>query len=119
MNHGGQMSAEMQKCVDACMEAHSVNERTMSHCLQQGGRYVEMAMMGSLMDAGDMTRTCADMVMRQSPMAAEIAALCAKQCDMTAEACMAMGNDEMMKRCAESCRTCAEACRAIARIPVR
>lgn len=82
-----------------------------------GGRYVEMAMMGGLMDVADITRTCADMMMRQSPVAAEMAALCAKQCDMAAEACMAMGSDELMKRCAEVCRTCAEACRVITGIP--
>ncbi|MYS84684.1 four-helix bundle copper-binding protein [Embleya scabrispora] len=119
MNHGGQMTAEMQKCIDACMETHAATERTVSHCLQQGGRHVEMAMIGSLMDASDMTRTCADMMMRQSPMAGEMAAMCAKQCDMTAEACMSMGSDEMMKRCAEACRSCSEACRAMGRMPAR
>jgi hypothetical protein len=117
MKYGGQMTAEMQKCVDACMECYSCCERTMSHCLKQGGRYVDMAIMGALMDCADVSRVCADMMMRQSPLATEMAAMCARICDMCAEACMAMAEDTMMKRCAEVCRKCAEACRAMARMP--
>jgi hypothetical protein len=70
--------------------------------------------MGPLMDCVDVTRTCADMVMRQSPHAVEIAATCARVADMCAEACMTMNSDSVLKRCAGICRTCAEACRSLA-----
>ncbi|MFJ2033623.1 four-helix bundle copper-binding protein [Streptosporangium sp. NPDC087985] len=108
------MSPDMQKALNACMETHGHCEQTMTHCLQQGGRYVDMTMMGALMDCADITRMGADMMMRQSPMAMEMAEMCARVSTRCAEACMTMNGDPIMKRCAEMCRTCAEACRAMA-----
>jgi hypothetical protein len=39
---------------------------------------------------------------------------CAKVCDMCAEACMSMPDDQQMMRCAEAARRCAETCRTMA-----
>ncbi|TDD54998.1 four-helix bundle copper-binding protein [Nonomuraea terrae] len=117
MRTEGQMSPEMQRCVDACMESHSSCEQTMSYCLKKGGRFVDMAMMGALMDCSDITRLCADMMMRQSPMAMDMARMCAQVATKCAEACMTMTDDATMKRCAEKCKACAEACKAMAAMP--
>jgi len=114
VNYGGKINADMQKCIDACMESYSCCEQTITHCLKQGGRYVDMAMMGPLMDCADVTRACADMVMRQSPMAVEMAGMCARVAEMCADACMTMNSDQMMKRCAGVCKSCSDACRAMA-----
>jgi hypothetical protein len=114
MNYGGKINADMQKCIDACIEAYSCCEQTITHCLQQGKQHADMMMMGPLMDCVDVARTCADMVMRQSPHAMEIAATCARVADMCAEACMTMSSDSAMKRCGGICRTCAEAARSMA-----
>ncbi|MGV4984227.1 four-helix bundle copper-binding protein [Streptomyces sp. NPDC001709] len=107
------MTQQMQECVDACMTAHSMCEETMSSCMQMGGQ-VQMRIMGALMDCSETTRMCADMMMRRSPMSAEMCTLCARACDMCAEACMQMPEDKQMMRCAEACRRCAEMCRAMA-----
>jgi hypothetical protein len=114
VNYGGKISADMQKTIDSCIESYSCCEQTITHCLQQGGQHVDMTMMGPLMDCVDVTRTCADMVMRHSPHAIEMASACARVADMCAEACMTMNSDSVMKRCAGICRTCAEACRSLA-----
>jgi hypothetical protein len=114
MNYGGKISGDVQKCIDACIESYSCCEQSITHCLNEGGRLVEMSIMGPLMDCVDVTRTCADMMMRQSPLSMEMAAVCARITDLCAEACMTMSNDPAMKRCAGICRTCSEACRSLA-----
>ncbi|MCD0483717.1 four-helix bundle copper-binding protein [Streptacidiphilus sp. ASG 303] len=106
------MSKEMQECVDACLACHSMCEETMSYCLQQGGR-MDARIMRALMDCTDMTRMCADMMMRRSPLAAEVSAMCAKACEMCAEACRSVPDDQQLARCAEAAARCAEKCRAM------
>ncbi|MFE9612698.1 four-helix bundle copper-binding protein [Streptomyces sp. NPDC006012] len=107
------LSQQMQDCIQACMNCHSVCEETMSSCLSMGGQ-AQMQIMRTLLDCSEMTRMCADMMMRRSPMAAEMCAMCAKMCEMCAEACMTMPDDAQMQRCAEACRRCVETCRAMA-----
>jgi hypothetical protein len=114
VNYGGKINAEMQKCIDACIEAYGCCEQTIAHCLKQGDQHADMMMMGPLMDCVDAARACADMMMRHSPHAMEMAATCARVADMCAEACMTMNSDSVMKRCGGICRTCAEACRSVA-----
>ncbi len=114
MNYGGKINADMQKCIDACIESYSCCEQTISHCLNKGGRLVEMSIMGPMMDCAEVARTCADMMMRTSPLSMDIAAMCAKVADMCAEACMKMGDDASMKHCAGVCKSCSEACRSVA-----
>ncbi|MEV0967957.1 hypothetical protein [Microtetraspora glauca] len=115
MKQEKKITSEMQKCIDMCMEAHSCCEQTMTHCLQQGGKHADMAMMGALMDCSDMTRMCGDMMMRQSPMAMDMAGMCARAADRCAEMAMPMSTgDPMMQKCVDACRACAQAARAVA-----
>ncbi|WP_225840411.1 four-helix bundle copper-binding protein [Streptomyces sp. NK08204] len=107
------MTEQMQECVDACMACHAVCEETMSSCLQIGGQ-AQMQIMRSLLDCSETTRMCADMMMRRSPLSAEMCTLCAQACDMCAQACMSVPDDPQMMRCAEACRRCAETCLAMA-----
>jgi hypothetical protein len=113
VNYGGKVNAETQKIIDACIEGYSCCEQSMSHCLNQGGQFVDMAIMGPLMDCADIARTCADMMMRQSPLSPEMATMCARVADMAGEACTKLGNDSTMKHCADVCRSCGEACRSL------
>jgi hypothetical protein len=108
------MTRAMQDCVEACMSCHTVCEETMSSCMTMGGGQAQMQIMRALIDCSEMTRMCADMMMRRSPMSAEMCMLCARACEMCAEACMTMPDDPQMMRCAEACRSCAESCRAMA-----
>ncbi|AXI76626.1 four-helix bundle copper-binding protein [Peterkaempfera bronchialis] len=107
------MSKEMQECVDMCLACHSICEETMSYCLQQGGQ-MDAQIMRALMDCTDMTRMCADMMMRRSPLSAEMCGMCARACEMCVEACKSMPNDAQLTRCAEICRKCAQMCRSMA-----
>jgi hypothetical protein len=107
------LTRQMQECIEACMNCHSICEETMSSCMQQGGQQ-QMQVMRALMDCSETTRMCADMMMRRSPMHTDMCALCAKACDMCAEACTTMPDDQQLTRCAEACRRCAETCRAMA-----
>ncbi|GGX17209.1 ferredoxin [Streptomyces malachitofuscus] len=107
------MSRQMQDCVQACMACHTVCEETMSSCLHMGGE-ARMPVMRALMDCAEMTRMCADMMMRRSPLANEMCMMCAQACDICAEACMSMPEDDRMTACADSCRRCSEMCRAMA-----
>ncbi|GLW96590.1 four-helix bundle copper-binding protein [Microtetraspora sp. NBRC 16547] len=115
MKQEKKITPEMQKCIDRCMEVHSICEQTMTHCLQQGGKHADMAMMGALMDCSDMTRMCGDMMMRQSPMAMDLAAMCAQAADRCAEMATSVGGgDPMMKKCADACREFSRTARAVA-----
>ncbi|MEU9450772.1 four-helix bundle copper-binding protein [Streptomyces sp. NPDC048277] len=108
------MSKQMQECVNMCMATHTMCEETMSSCMSMEGGPAHMRIMRALMDCSEMTRMCADVMMRRSPLSPEMCAMCAKACDMCAEACMTMPDDPQMKRCAEACRRCAEMCRSMA-----
>ncbi|MFE5548584.1 four-helix bundle copper-binding protein [Streptomyces sp. NPDC056534] len=106
----------MQNAIDACMSCHTVCEEALSACMTTSapGGQAQAQVMRALMDCTELTRMCADLVMRRSPMAAEMCTLCATACEMCAEACMSMPDDPQLMRCAEACRRCAEMCRTMA-----
>ncbi|MBV2356117.1 four-helix bundle copper-binding protein [Streptomyces sp. J2-1] len=107
------MTRQTQDAVEACMTCHGICEETMSACLNMGGQ-AQLQIMRALMDCSETTRLCADMMMRRSPMSADICAMCARACEMCAEACMSLPDDAQMIRCAEACRRCADMCRSMA-----
>ncbi|WP_405490106.1 four-helix bundle copper-binding protein [Streptomyces sp. NBC_00096] len=107
------LSKTMQEAIEACMSCHAVCEEAMSACMSGGGQ-AQMQIMRALMDCSELTRMCADMVMRRSRMSAEMCALCAKACDMCAEACRSMPDDPQLMRCADACSSAAEMCRSMA-----
>ncbi|WP_406053930.1 four-helix bundle copper-binding protein [Streptomyces sp. NBC_01077] len=107
------LSVEMQNAIEACMSCHTVCEESLSACMSTDG-HAQTQIMRALMDCSELTRMCADMMMRRSPMTAEMCTLCSKACEMCAEACMSMPDDALLMRCAEACRSCAEMCRSMA-----
>ena len=87
-----QMSTVMQECIELCTECHVTCERMMSRCMELG-----MPRMGmTMVTTADMSRMCADMMMRCSSMAADLdmMRMCAKMCGLAAQ---------MMRMCAEEC----------------
>ncbi|MFE5549693.1 four-helix bundle copper-binding protein [Streptomyces sp. NPDC056534] len=108
------LSTEMQNAIDACMSCHTVCEEALSACMTMEGQTAQTQIMRALMDCSELTRICADLVMRRSPMAAEMCTLCATACELCAEACMSMPDDTRLIHCAEACRRCAETCRTMA-----
>ena len=98
---------ECRRCQDACLD-------TVTHALRHGGRYAEEDVVGTLLDATDVSRTTIDFLRRGSPLRARTCGVCAEICDRAAEVCDVFADDAVMRACAEACRRCAEACRAIA-----
>ncbi len=111
-----QMSTAMRDCSDMCNECHVMCEGMMSRGMEMGGARLTMTMVS----CADMSRMCADMMMRCSAMSAdlEMMRMCAKMCGlasqmmrMCADECLRTGDmelrdaAEMMMRCAELCGT--------------
>ena len=109
------LSEEMRACVQACLDCYAECVECKAHCLGMGGKHAEPAHMNALADCAILCEASANLMLRSSPLHAELCGLCADACERCAESCERLGkNDETMKRCAETCRRCAESCRAMA-----
>ena len=109
-----QMNPEMQECINACLDCHSVCLQTVAHCLQKGGRHAEASHIGLLLDCAEICQTSANFMLRGSHLHTRTCDVCAEVCEMCATGCEQFGDDEMMTACAEACRRCAESCRRMA-----
>jgi hypothetical protein len=107
------VSVQVQQCIDACNETHSVCEQTMTYALQKGGDLAQRQVVMALMDCAESCRLSADMMMRQSGMAAQMCRMCAQVCMSCAEICSGY-DDPMMRACAEACRLSASQCAQMA-----
>jgi hypothetical protein len=107
------ITEDMQRCIALCRECHDVCLRTVTHCLQKGGRHAEPSHIRLLLDCAQICDTSADFMIRGSDLHATTCGACAEVCDGCAEDCQRLANeddDEMMRRCAKVCRNCAEMC---------
>lgn len=119
MHHNTQqMSAEMQRCIQDCLDCHSVCVNTAAYCLQMGGRHAEANHIRSLKDCDQICITSADFMLRMSPLHPQTCGVCAQACEACAQSCEQFGDDEQMQRCAQACRRCAESCRQMANMPM-
>jgi hypothetical protein len=112
MRHTDSMSGDMQKAVEDCMSCSMTCEETITYCLNQPGQ-IDAAMIRMMMECAELSKMCADMMCRMSPMHMDMCQLCTRMCMMCAEMCAASDDAQMMKL-AEMCRTCADSCRAMA-----
>jgi hypothetical protein len=106
----GEMSAEMERCIENCMECHRICVETGTYCLQMGGRHVEANHMRAMKDCEQICATSADFMLRLSPLHPMTCGVCAEACLACAASCEQFGNDSQMQRCAEICRQCAQTC---------
>lgn len=104
----------LQRCIDECQSCHEICVETVAHCLQQGGKHAEARHITTLLDCAQICATSADFMLRNSPEHRRTCEICAEICEQCAKSCDAMGEDDMMRRCAEECRRCAESCRQMA-----
>ena len=111
---GHQMGADMQQCIQECLNCHSVCLQTVSHCLQMGGKHADPQHIGLLLDCAEICQTSANFMLRGSPLHGRTCAVCAEVCEQCAQTCEQMGDDAMMQACAAACRRCAESCRQMA-----
>jgi hypothetical protein len=110
-----QMSAEMQQCIQNCLDCHSICLKTVTHCLQMGGKHAEASYIRLLLDCAEICQTSANFMLRGSDLHARTCAVCAEVCERCAQDCERLaGDDPLMKQCAELCRRCAESCRRMA-----
>jgi hypothetical protein len=108
------LSAEMQRCIDACRECERICLETIAYCLTKGGQHVTPDHLGTLGVCADICATSARAMTVGSPVHAYVCQACASVCDRCAESCERIGQDEIMKKCADVCRRCAESCRKMA-----
>jgi hypothetical protein len=110
---GHQMSEEMQRCIQACLDCHRICLETVTHCLQMGGKHADPAHIRLLLDCAEICQTSANFMLRGSDLHGRTCAVCAEVCERCAQDC-AQFDDAQMKACAEACRRCAESCRRMA-----
>lgn len=108
------VSAEMQRCIAACLECQQVCLETVTHCLEKGGKHAAPDQVRTLLDCAEICQTSANFMSRGSEHHAETCGVCATICDACAESCEKMADDAQMKRCAEVCRRCADECEKMA-----
>lgn len=113
-HHNGHASAEMEECINNCIECHRVCVETLAHCLRMGGAHVEANHVTLLLDCAEICQTSANFMLRGSALHAITCRACAEVCEQCAEECARFHDDQTMQQCAEMCRRCADSCRRMA-----
>ena len=108
------MTANMQSCIEECLDCHRICVETTQYCLNKGGKHAQAEHIRAMLDCAQICATSADFMLRGSDLHVHTCAACAEVCDACAESCERMGDDAQMKRCAEACRACAASCREMA-----
>lgn len=109
------VSGEMRRCIEDCLECHAFCERTAAHCLQMEGEHASREHQTALRDCAQICALSADFMIRESPIHAHTCAACAVACERCAGECERMAHgDAMMNFCSEVCRRCAASCRHMA-----
>ncbi len=106
-----QVSQEMQKCIQNCLDCHSICLNTVIYCLQKGENHAEPSHIRLLSDCAEICQTSANFMLRGSELHTRTCGVCAELCERCARDCEHMGNDAQMKTCADMCYRCAESCR--------
>lgn len=104
----------VQRCIDATLACHGACEETITQFVRTGTPSGEQDLIQILMDCAEVTRMCADMLRRRSGLSGDVAALCARVCDTTADTCSEFTEAGPMDRCVKLCREAAEVCRELA-----
>lgn len=108
-------NADIDTCIENCIECHRICLETLQYCLRLGGRHAEPEHIRRLADCADICQTTADFLIRGSELHRETSAVCGEICGRCADDCAALaGNDLQLQECAETCAQCAESCRELA-----
>ena len=110
MDH--QMSSDMNACIQACHECHSVCLReTTQHCLQMGGKHAQPEHIQIMLSCAEICQSCATIMLIGSALHVEVCATCARICEACAQSCEQVGE---MDECVKACRQCAKSCQQMA-----
>lgn len=102
-------SSEMQRRINQCLASHRMCEETINYSLARGGDFVSSDHVQLLMDCAEICQVAANFMLRESPQADAVLAVCSALCRRCADDC-ARFEDKQMQACAEVCRRCAETC---------
>jgi hypothetical protein len=108
------VAKNLQSCIVLCGECHEVCLRTVSHCLEKGGKHAARDHIRLLLDCAEICQTSANFMLRASDLHAVTCGACAEVCEQCAEDCRRLADDDAMRHCAEICERCAELCRLMA-----
>ena len=108
------VTKDLQNCIVLCGECHEVCLRTVTHCLDKGGRHAAPGHIRLLLDCAEICRTSADFMLRGSDLYSVTCGACAEVCDRCTEDCRRLADDDAMRHCAEICERCAELCHQMA-----
>jgi len=101
-----------QSCIDACDACAAACDRCASACLADPGVAAMTKCIRLDADCASLCRFTSAALARQSHLALELCALCARICHECAEECGRHAS-EHCGTCSDACRVCAEACREI------
>ena len=107
-------SEDMQRCIQECLNCHSICMTTISYCLQKGGAHAEAPHNRLLLDCVEICQASANFMLRGSDLHMRICGVCAEICERCADDCAQFSDDEAMRNCAMACRRCADSCRSMA-----
>lgn len=99
--------SELEDCITGCLACHAICLQTMYHCLKVGGARAGADHVRMLLDCATLCGASVQLMLAESPLQAQVCALCAEACRECEAACRRMG-DVTDLRCADSCRRCAE-----------
>ncbi|MCF6157067.1 MAG: four-helix bundle copper-binding protein [wastewater metagenome] len=109
-----EMSQELDQCIKDCLECYNVCIKTISHCLQMGGKHAGAGHISLLRDCADVCRANTDLMLRNSGWSGRTCSLCADICIECASNCEKFTDDQIMRECANVCNHTAESCRKVA-----
>lgn len=109
-----QVSEEMRRCIQNCLDCYKACLEMVMHCAAKGGKHAMPKHIRLLMECANICNTSANFMLLGSENHSSVCEVCADICDQCAQECEEMADDNEMKACAEICRRCAESCRQMA-----
>src|SRR5512133_1858890 len=94
---GRQVGADMQECIQNCLDCHAICTETATYCLQMGGRHAEASHVRLLLDCAQICATSANFMLRQSDLHGRTCGVCAEVCERCAQSCEQFGDDGQMR----------------------
>ncbi|WP_225776328.1 four-helix bundle copper-binding protein [Pseudomonas sp. Marseille-Q5115] len=107
------MNSGYDDCIEECLRCALACESCASACLQEQDTQMMANCIKLDRDCADMCKLAAMLMARQSPLAKEFCALCAKACKACGDEC-GKHDDDHCQNCAKACHACAQACEAMA-----
>jgi hypothetical protein len=106
MPHQGtdHISEDMRRCIQHCLDCHSICLETVAYCLQRGGKHTEAGHIRLLLDCAEICQTSANFMLCGSELHGRTCDVYAEVCERCARDCEQFGDDAMMRACAEMCR---------------